>query len=210
MPDARPLPRHAVVVPVKPPAFGKSRLQGLTPDRRRALADAFARDTVAAATRTPGVGMVVVVTDDFRLAADLAAEGCVVIPDAVTNDLNATLRQAAAEVSRRSPELVPVALCADLPALVPDDLAAALAEMPTDRAGFTRDADGGGTTMYAAPTGLFDPRFGSGSAAAHVAAGAHEVVADVPTLRRDVDDLGDLAQARALGVGPHTAAAAGG
>ncbi len=96
-----------VIVPVKPPARGKSRLEALTAGQRRDLAAAFARDTVAAARRTPHVETVLVVTDDFRFAADLRADGCEVIPDGVSNDLNATLRQAAAEAGRRWPDAVP-------------------------------------------------------------------------------------------------------
>ena len=41
-------PQYAVLVPVKPPAHGKSRLVGPPDDLRRELAAAFALDTVAA------------------------------------------------------------------------------------------------------------------------------------------------------------------
>jgi 2-phospho-L-lactate guanylyltransferase len=191
-----------VILPVKPPALGKSRLRGLPDAQRRDLAAAFARDTAAAARRTPGVVAVLAVTDDFSFASELAEDGCEVIPDGVSQDLNATLRQAAAEAERRWPGAVPVTLCADLPALVPDDLAAALREV--DGPTFVRDAAGTGTTVYAAPPERFAPRFGPGSAARHVEAGAREVAAPVTTLRLDVDDLGDLGGALVLGVGPHT------
>ena len=40
--------KYVALVPVKPPALGKSRLVGLTDDERRTLAAAFALDTVAA------------------------------------------------------------------------------------------------------------------------------------------------------------------
>ena len=112
-----------VIVPVKPPARGKSRLDALPTSQRRDLAAGFARDTVAAARRTPRVEAVLVVTDDFRFADDLRADGCEVIPDGVSEDLNATLRQAAAEAARRWPDAVPIALCADLPCLTSEDLA---------------------------------------------------------------------------------------
>jgi 2-phospho-L-lactate guanylyltransferase len=36
-----------LVVPVKPPVVGKSRLTGIDDDHRRALAQAFALDTLA-------------------------------------------------------------------------------------------------------------------------------------------------------------------
>jgi hypothetical protein len=74
-PDAAPA-RCVVVLPVKPPAFGKSRLTGLPDEQRRELAEAFARDTARAAVATVGVAAVLVVTDDFRLAASMRARGC--------------------------------------------------------------------------------------------------------------------------------------
>src|SRR6478672_1404810 len=55
-------PTCVVVVPVKPPALGKSRLVGMTDEQRRELAEAFALDTVAAAAATAGVEAVLVVT----------------------------------------------------------------------------------------------------------------------------------------------------
>ena len=115
--------RCVVVVPVKPPALGKSRLVGMSDEQRRQLAEAFALDTVEAASSARGVEAVLVVTDDFRLAAAVRELGCAVVPDGVSNDLNATLVQGAAEVVRRWPGAVPVALCADLPGLRSDELA---------------------------------------------------------------------------------------
>lgn len=198
--------RFVVLVPVKPPAVGKSRLVDEPEDRRRSLAAAFALDTVEAVLVTPGVGAVLAVTDDFRFADQLAAAGCAVVPDGVAGDLNASLVQAAAEAHRRWPHLSPVAVCADLPALRSADLAAALADVVTTEATFVGDADGFGTTLYAAPHHLFAPRFGHGSRAAHSASGTHELAGDFASLRRDVDDAAGLAEALLLGVGRHTAA----
>jgi 2-phospho-L-lactate guanylyltransferase len=202
-----------VVVPVKPPAFGKSRLVGLTDEQRRELAQAFALDTVEAALATPGVAAVLVVTDDFRLAATVRELGCEVVPDGASEDLNATLVQGAAEVVRRWPHAVPVALCADLPALRPDELAAVLADVVDlvieGRSAFVRDRAGVGTTLYAAPANRFAPRFGTDSAALHADAGAVEVGADATSVRTDVDDFADLGAALVAGVGPHTARASG-
>jgi 2-phospho-L-lactate guanylyltransferase len=203
-----PAPRCAVVVPVKPPAFGKSRLVGLTDEQRRELAEAFALDTVQAAAATPGVDAVLVVTDDYRLATAMRSLGCEVIPDGTSDDLNATLVQGAAEVVRRWPGAVPVALCADLPGLRPVELAMVLQEVVAQAAAgsaaFVRDRAGVGTTLYAAPADRFAPGFGFGSAARHAEAGAVEVGAAATSVRTDVDDLGDLDAALAAGVGPHT------
>lgn len=197
---------YAVLVPVKPLAVAKSRLVGLTDARRSALAAAFALDTVAVASATPGVVGVLAVTDDFRFAAELTARGCAVIPDGVTGDLNASLRQAAHEAVRRWPRAALAAVCADLPALRAIDLATALRAVPNDRPGFVADAVGRGTTTYAAALADFAPQFGPDSRAAHLDAGCAEIGGALTSLRQDVDDPADLAQARALGVGPATAA----
>jgi len=203
--SATPRPdRFVVLVPVKPPSHGKSRLSGLSAAERRDLAAAFALDTASAALRTAGVVDVLAVTDDFRFAARLRTLGCSVIPDGAADDLNATLVQASAEAARRRPDATAAAVCADLPCLRPEELAAVLAAAPRGRASFVRDRAGTGTTTYVAAHHLFAPRFGPDSARVHAAAGAHEIDVPAPSVRRDVDDLADLAAALADGVGVHT------
>lgn len=197
-------PDVVVVVPIKPPARGKSRLGTLSDPVRRRLATAFALDTLAAAAAAPGVTAVLAVTDDAMLASRLREAGHQVIPDGATG-LNESLVQAAAEAVRRWPGSRPVALLADLPCLQPDDLATVLTALP-QRAAFVRDHHGSGTTLYAGRDSDFQPRFGAGSAAHHVADGVQEVIVPAPTVRIDVDDTDDLAVALETGVGPHTAA----
>ena len=197
---------HVVLVPVKPPAVGKSRLVGLPTELRRELAVAFALDTVTACLATSGVGAVLAVTDDAAFSQRLAALGCEAVPDGVAGDLNACLRLGAAEAVRRWPRLSPVALCADLPALRPVDLESAIRTLPVEAPSFVADAAGTGTTMYAAPLASFDPRFGTDSREAHLRAGAVAVEGDLVSLRQDVDDLDDLHRVLRLGVGPHTSA----
>jgi 2-phospho-L-lactate guanylyltransferase len=195
-------PSFVVLVPVKPPAVGKSRLQ--VPDHLRpGLAAAFALDAVAAAHRAPGVVEVVVVTGDAGFAAQCRTAGIATEPD--TDGLNASLVSAARSVRRRLPDAVPVALCADLPCLLPEDLGTALDQVEAGGAWFVADAEGEGTTTYAAPYDDFGPRFGAGSRAAHLAGGAREVVGALDSLRRDVDDEAALSAALRIGVGAHTA-----
>jgi 2-phospho-L-lactate guanylyltransferase len=201
-----PSPRFGVVIPVKPPTYAKSRLGRLGDEVRRSLAGAFALDTVAATLRCDRVRRVLVVTDDHRLADEVRRLGADVIPDGTADDLNGSLEQGAAEVRRRDPSVHLAALCADLPALRPEDLDRALAAAPSTRLGFVADAEGLGTTLVTAPDlGTFRPRFGPASRAEHLAAGGVEVVAaGLESLRRDVDTPADLEEALRLGIGPHT------
>jgi 2-phospho-L-lactate/phosphoenolpyruvate guanylyltransferase len=195
-------PSYVVLLPVKPPARGKSRLE-VDPARRRALAAAFALDTARACLTADRVTGVLAVTDDARFADDLRDAGCEAIPDGVAGDLNESLRLAAAEARRRWPAAVPAAVCADLPALLASDLDAALAAA-AGRAGFVADDDGSGTTLYTAPYDRFDPHFGPGSRSAHLTAGVPEITGPLVSLRRDVDDRRALARAQAIGLGAHT------
>jgi 2-phospho-L-lactate guanylyltransferase len=103
---------------------------------------------------------------------------------------------------RRWPDVVPAAVCADLPALLPADLAAALSCGSGPR--FVADRERVGTTLYTAPYDAFAPRFGPGSRRTHLDSGAAEVTGDLTSLRLDVDDASALMAAEALGVGAHT------
>ena len=198
--------RYAVLVPVKRPAVAKTRMADLGDEARRDLATAFAVDTVDAALACPAVASVLAVTDDHVLARFLAERGADVIPDATSHDLNATLVQAAAEMHRRDPRAGLVALCADLPAMRPDELLTALEASAPDRMSFVADLDLVGTTTVVAPdVELFHPSFGHGSRRQHIEAGAFEITGiDVPGLRRDVDDRRSLGEALRLGVGART------
>ncbi|TAK70647.1 MAG: 2-phospho-L-lactate guanylyltransferase [Actinomycetota bacterium] len=198
-----PPPTWTVLVPVKGLDAAKSRLGPAQPDQRSALALAFAADVVLAARRCPAVGQVLVVTDDDRAAAQLAPLGASISRPAAAS-LNAALRAAAADLPAGSDV---AALVADLPALREDELGRALAAATPGRS-FVSDAAGTGTTLLMARHGhRLDPHFGNRSRAAHTGSGAVELPLDsVAGLRRDVDTEIDLADARRLGVGRHTAA----
>jgi 2-phospho-L-lactate guanylyltransferase len=200
-----------LVIPLKPLLEAKSRLADTAGDAvRPGLALAFAEDTVAAALACPRVADVVVVTNDARADRALGALGARTVPDAPAAGLNAALGHAAAVVRTHRPDAAVGALNADLPALRPAELArvlAAAAELPR---AFLADAASVGTTLLTAAPGVsLCPGFGGASRARHTASGAVELVlADVDSVRRDVDTGDDLRAALALGVGPRTAAAA--
>ncbi len=194
-----------VVVPVKLLALAKTRLQAYGDAGRADLALAFAADVVAAALRARTVERVLVVSDDPR-AAGLARPGVRVVPDEPSAGLNPALAHGAG-LLRRSGDRGVAALSADLPALRADDLDAALgAAQALGGRSLVADAAGTGTTLLAAAPGTdLAPAFGAGSRARHRAQGAAELDG-APSLRCDVDTPDDLEQARALGVGPATAA----
>lgn len=199
-----------VVATVKPLARAKRRLRDpelSVPHDRLVLA--MAQDTVAAALASSEVAGVLVVTDDPLVRRATAELGAQVAEDAPAAGLNAALTHGAAVVGGHRWR---AALAADLPALRPAELGAALRVATADphRRAFVADWAGTGTTLLVAPPGVaLGPRFGPGSAAAHAASGARRLDRDGdrpwPSLCRDVDTPADLAQAGRLGLGPYTA-----
>jgi 2-phospho-L-lactate/phosphoenolpyruvate guanylyltransferase len=200
-----------VVIPVKVLARAKSRLAALAGSRRGELALAFASDTVTAVLACPEVSHVLVVTDDAVAGRELSVLGASVVPDEPGDGLNAALTHGASVAERRWPDAGIAALSADLPALRPAELGRALRAAAAWPSAFVPDAQGAGTTLYAAAPGAsFRPRFGARSRALHASGGTVELeLTDVPGLRRDVDTPADLREAVTLGAGAHTMALAG-
>jgi 2-phospho-L-lactate/phosphoenolpyruvate guanylyltransferase len=87
-----------------------------------------------------------------------------------------------------------------------DELTIALRAAALAGRAFVPDADGTGTTLYAAGPGrAFEPLFGGQSRERHRAAGLAEL--DLPELRglrRDVDTAAGLRMAAEIGLGPRT------
>ena len=193
-------------MPIKPLRLAKSRLLGSggRTDEHAELVAAVACDTVLAARRAPGVTDVVVVTSDRRLTRLLGAEGVETLADAPEAGLNAALRHGDRLLRRRAPVIRTGALQADLPALRPSELGAALDAAGSDRA-YCPDRQGTGTTLLLAEPGrALAPRFGAGSATAHAGTEAKCLDGPWPTLRCDVDTEHDLQLANQLGLGPRT------
>lgn len=192
-----------LVVPVKRLVLAKTRLSSYGDAARQDLALAFALDVVAAALATSSVEQVLVVTDDDRAARALSAAGARVVGDDPDAGLNPALEHGA---SLLPPGLGAAAMSADLPALRPADVDAALGAVPAGGRGFVVDTAGTGTTLLAAaPGAALAPAYGLGSRAVHLASGATELPA-AAGLRLDVDTPDDLQEALRLGVGAATAA----
>lgn len=199
--------RWSVVVPVKRLGVAKSRLYaaGRPRPEHEQLALSLALDTVTAAVAA--AARVVVVTDDPAAAAAMRAAGALVVADEPDAGLNPALAHGAARAALLGPDDGVALLSADLPALRPAELTAALRAAAGHLRAFVPDADGRGTTLLVSRPGVpVRPRYGAGSAAAHRASGAVELAGDWPSLRHDVDTAADLAYAAVLGLGPATAA----
>ncbi|MDN5748843.1 MAG: 2-phospho-L-lactate guanylyltransferase [Pseudonocardia sp.] len=207
-----------LIVPVKRLDAAKSRLRGAA-DRgacdeaaHARLALALAHDTVAAVRAARHVRRVLVVTSDPVVAAEFAAVGVEVASDGPLPGLNAAYARGAALLRERDRCAPVAALQADLPALRPSELDAAItgacaAFTDNARRAFCVDAGGTGTTLLLAAGGVpLDPRFGIGSALRHARSGAVALPGAWPGLRRDVDTSEDLRTAVDLGLGEHTRA----
>lgn len=193
-----------LVVPVKRLALAKTRLSSYGDSARQELALAFALDVVAAALAASSVAEVVVVSDDPKASAALADAGARVVADAPDAGLNPALEHGVAQLAAG---LGIATLSADLPALRPTDLEAALAAVPPGGRGFVVDVAGTGTTLLAAAPGVaLSPAYGPGSRDVHLGSGAVELPG-APGLRLDVDTPEDLVAALGLGVGTATATA---
>jgi 2-phospho-L-lactate guanylyltransferase len=186
-----------VLVPIRALPSAKSRLAPSVPvELFEQLVSAIRADTLAAARASAPVARVVVVGDQ-------PGDGITLVQR--SPGLNGALRDGAAHAREHWPAEGVAALVGDLPAVRPDELAAALDAAAGHDAAFVPDRTGTGTTLLTARPGTdLDPRFGDGSAARHGAFAARlEAGAG---LRHDVDTAEDLAAAALVGLGEHTAA----
>ncbi|ATQ28297.1 2-phospho-L-lactate guanylyltransferase [Rhodococcus ruber] len=222
-----------VLIPVKALGLAKSRLAHvLDPGDRAALVLAMLADTLHAALAVEGLAVTVITTDADVAALALGAgahtladppaactAGASVDPAPVdpasvdpasVDPLNAALAAAAHRVRCREPGVDLIALHADLPALRPAELSAALSAAREAGRAVVVDHTGTGTSalLHCTP-GPLVPLFGPDSAHRHVRAGARPLPGDWPGLRLDVDTVADLEAATVQGVGPATASALG-
>jgi 2-phospho-L-lactate/phosphoenolpyruvate guanylyltransferase len=197
----------SLVIPVKVLAQAKSRLTGLAGQSRSDFALAMAADTIAAAVQAETVAAVLVVTDDPEVAGIAAGLGAVVLPDTPGAGLNEALAHGAEYSEERWPERGRAGLAGDLPAVRPQELTAALAAAARVGVAFVPDADGTGTTLYAAaPRTHFRPQFGPASRDRHLAGGAAEITAGETTTGEKIKGKKTIGE---MGTGPHRPAGIG-
>lgn len=195
-----------VIVPVKPLGEAKSRLRAEQPGAD-AWARAFLSDVLAAVSAVERISTTIVATSDAEVSSIAQGWGALVIDDSDAPGINGAVSHAAQYAPADSGIAVVVS---DLPLLTPQALARVLAYADQHRTSFLADLEGTGTTMWMThDRGDLPPHFGSGSRAAHTAAGAHDIVLehDDPALlpaRSDIDTLTDLQRAGDNLLGPAT------
>jgi 2-phospho-L-lactate guanylyltransferase len=193
------------LVPQKALSRAKGRI-ALPVDQRRVLATAMLRDTVAALEATPAVVRVYLLWDDAADRPVLPGSDTLRHVAAAGRTLNGAVQLGAEAARRAVPGCDLVVVPSDLPALAPAELTAFLARAGRYGSAFLADADGAGTSLLTVTGNVpLLPSYGPSSRERHVASGACELTSeDLPSLRRDVDDLATLDEAMRLGCGPHT------
>lgn len=198
--DARP----AVVVPLRSPGVGKTRLaDALSVEERAGLAGAMLAD-VAAALRGADCSEVVVAAGGDAACAAASALGLDVVRDGHdVHDLDSAVAHAVATVGCDRDVLV---VAADLPCLQPDDVLALLRSTTPVTVAPTRDGGTGG--LLRRPASCLGTAYGPGSARAHLAlarnAGVAVTALDLPGFAVDVDTSADLVAARVPHLGAST------
>ncbi len=204
-----------VVIAVKDLASAKTRLvETFTDSDRARLVVAMLRDTVQAAMAVDAVDTITVVTPDLAVADIAAKFGARVVEDPVSRterDSSARLNSAfgaAMSLIRADGTGDIIALQADLPALRPEELAAAYECAPAGGRSVVSDHHGTGTSalIIKGNSEELTPLFGPASARRHRESGAQSLEGHWPGLRLDVDTIDDVRSALALGVGRETAA----
>jgi 2-phospho-L-lactate guanylyltransferase len=192
------------VIPVGPLEGAKSRLGGrLDAEERRDLVSRMLTTTVTAATTTPGIDEVLVVTPDAD-ARELALRAGARPIRQQTQGLNNGLREAREEAIAAGARAILV-LPVDLPLVSPAELARLVAELDIPvrpLVVLVPDRHGRGTNaLLVAPPTAIEFAFGGDSRAAHAdcaaQARARYVELDGP-LALDLDTPDDLLQAEEL------------
>ena len=187
------------VVPAKALSRGKSRLSGvLADDERAAFARKLFEHVLDTALATEGIAGVLVATDAEDVASIARARGAKVRPDGAASSLAEVADGALAELAEAK---VPAAivLMADLPRIVPADVAALLAALADADVALVRDHEGQHTNALAlAPPDAMKTCFGDDSFARHLARARdlrlRVAVVENPRVAFDVDAPGDLAR----------------
>lgn len=195
--------RTLAVLPVKRFELAKTRLgEQLTPQSRRALAEAMVADVLEVLlAAAPALASVAVVTNERSVAALARSLGATVLADPTESGQSAAAEVGIAHALSRGFERV-LLVPGDCPAL---DLAGLMAllepTVPAPAVTIVADRHGAGTNaLLLTPPDAIEPAFGPGSFERHreraAAAGASWHPEPLPGLLLDIDTPEDLAALR--------------
>jgi 2-phospho-L-lactate guanylyltransferase len=199
-----------LLIPVKDPANGKTRLSGLlTPEERRLLAWEMFEDVAQAAGAATKPDRIVVVTSFERAGQRAAKAGFDVMIEESQFSESASVDWASRELTLAGADAV-MRLPADVPLVTPDDVDELLStSLKSPGALLVPSREGTGTNcIIRTPPDLFPSRFGPNSLALHQEeaslAGINCVVRENFRISVDIDEPADLELFTQLGHGTRT------
>ena len=183
-----------VIVPVKGLGDAKSRLAEVFGPRQRAELVLAMLEDVLIAVRAAHDGPLLLVTPDDDYAPAARRAGAELIADA-GGGYNAAVSQALAAAAAREAGAALV-LPADQPRAQPSELRDGIEALEDHAIVVAPSRDSGTGLLGLRPPGAIAPAFGIGSAARHRANGEAAGLAvawlELPSLRDDIDEAGDL------------------
>lgn len=190
------MPAAWALVPIKPFATAKSRLEGLlTRDECARLAEEMARDVLRALHAAPDITGIAILSTEPRLAALAEAAGARLYAERDGEDYRAALGRVAADLAAHGARHLLV-VPADLPVLSSSDVQQLL---ETHTGGITicpAASDGGTNALLLSPPTAIPFLYGPDSAARHVAAAESEGIpvrsVESGGFARDVDSPDDI------------------
>lgn len=200
MRSASPPPAWAVV-PVKGLARAKTRLARiLPPATRRELVTTMFGEVLDVLLGAAGIGPILVVTADPRIAALGERKGALILREARSSGLNSALRRGARHARRAGASRV-LFIPADVPLTTPAEIARIVSSSPPDEGAHAlivpAQLGGGTNALMLSPPDALSPNFGEQSFAAHCRQAAERGLATkvvrLGGLGRDIDEPADLA-----------------
>ena len=190
------MPAAWALVPIKPFATAKSRLEGpLTRAECARLAEEMARDVLRALSAAPGISGIAILSSEPRLAGLAEAAAARVYAEAPGEDYRSALQRVAAMLTAHGVRHLLV-VPADLPTLSSTDIQQLLEGHPGGVTVCPAASDGGTNALLLSPPTAIPFLYGPASATRHLAAAADAGVTAravaLPAFARDVDSPEDV------------------
>ena len=200
----------AIVIPVKDPANGKTRLAGLlTPEARRELASVMFTDVMRALSGVRRADQIFIVTSHSAVCEEVRRLGFEFLLERTQHSESASVDWASLKLEVRGYDSV-MRLPADIPLVTAQDIDEIL-EVDAGRPGviMVPSHDGSGTnSIIRTPPTLFPSRFGPDSLRLHsgeaAKLGIEPVIVTNRRIALDIDEPADLAEILECGRGTET------